>query len=145
MRAATFIEHTLTQIVPELSDTANDEYTEDEVRDAASDTIVTAVEERDRMEDAIWKKRRDHELKHAFEEAKEQEQIAKYAEQPLVLARRALSNVEAIPAERSALQEAVEAGMRGRVWMKSRCSRRYGSGHIVPNGVALLHTWCTIE
>ena len=66
---------------------------------------TTAVEERDLLEEALWRKKRQDELKSFYEDAKEQEQITKDRERPLALAKRALKNIKAISPSKSKLEE----------------------------------------
>lgn len=67
--------------------------------------FTTTVEERDLQEEAIWRKRRQDNLKSIYEDAKEQEQIVKDSVRPLALAKRALKNISAIPKKKSKLKE----------------------------------------
>ena len=69
------------------------------------DTFSTATEEVDVREETHWKGKHEKSLKLFYEDAKEQEQILKDTERPLALAKRALRNIEAIPADRGKLSE----------------------------------------
>ena len=66
-----------------------------ETRD--DEEIQTLIEKRDLQEEAIWRAKRKPKLKEYFEDAKERENIIKDMERPIVLAKRALHNIAAIP------------------------------------------------
>jgi DNA-directed RNA polymerase beta' subunit len=79
---------------------------EDEGEDKVDDsTFSTATEEGDIREERYWESKHEPTLKSFYEDAKEQEQIVKDTERPLTLAKRALRNVDAIPADREKLSE----------------------------------------
>ncbi|MFB0515841.1 MAG: hypothetical protein ACETWG_04445 [Candidatus Neomarinimicrobiota bacterium] len=67
--------------------------------------IQTAIEARDLHEEAVWKAARKNELKTLFEDAKEKEKIIKDTERPIVLAKRALNNINGIPLEPDKLDD----------------------------------------
>ena len=86
---------------------SNTEETEDEDYDEPRDDegIQTEIETRDLQEEVVWKTARKKELKVFFEDAKEKEKIIKDIARPIVLAKRALNNITAIPKDPNQLND----------------------------------------
>lgn len=61
--------------------------------------VTTASEEEDLREETAWRENRKEMLKSIFEDAKEQKNIHDNSEKPLILAQRALNNIQGIPNE----------------------------------------------
>lgn len=90
-----------------LESAPREEIEEEEDREDTVDpsTFSTVAEGVDAREEAYWKGKHEETLKSFYQDAKEQEQIVKDTERPLALAKRALRNIEAIPADRGKLLE----------------------------------------
>lgn len=85
--------------IEEDIDEVDDENIEDE------STFSTSSEEKDLQEEAIWRKSHTDTLKNYYEDAKEQEQIIKDSQKPLILAKKALKYIKAVPEKKKVLQE----------------------------------------
>ncbi|WP_299521539.1 hypothetical protein, partial [Winogradskyella sp.] len=68
-----------------------------------NELLTNAQIQKDLMEEKNWINLVKHELKSRYQDAKEQEQIQKDTEQPELLAKRALKNINAIPHDEQAL------------------------------------------
>ncbi|MDP8207409.1 MAG: hypothetical protein P9L92_12145 [Candidatus Electryonea clarkiae] len=73
--------------------------TDEEIEDNESIDVSakpTIVEQRDKLEETLWRQKHDKALKEYFEDAMETAQIIQDSKQPLTLAKKALKNINAI-------------------------------------------------
>lgn len=88
------------------ADLEDDDLDEDD--DANEDdegTILTTTEEEDRREESVWSDNNKSKLDAIYEDAREQKSIHDKTEKPQQLAKRALNNIQGIPADGSKLTD----------------------------------------
>jgi len=88
-------------------DTRYDDNDEDPIENGEEENggAITASEEEDIREETAWVKNRKDALKSIFEDAKEQKNIHDNSEKPLILAQRALNNIQGIPDDENKLTD----------------------------------------
>jgi len=85
---------------------ASEENEDEEIDEIVEDDhIKTIIEEKDLKEEAAWRKARKPQLKAILEDAMEQDKIRKDSERPIILVRRALNNLDAIPLDPEKLKD----------------------------------------
>ena len=94
--------------------------------------IASAVEDRDNREEELWKKKRSNKLKTFYEDAKEQVQIVRDSERPIVLARRALRNIQAIPEDPERLDEPDLDAVLSTIILETNARRKIARKNPVP-------------
>jgi hypothetical protein len=77
----------------------------DEEEENNNNVPISATEEEDKREDLAWRENRKGILQGIFEDAKEQKKISDNAEKPLILAQRALNNIQGIPNDKEKLAD----------------------------------------
>lgn len=90
-----------------FEDTSSDASDDDllENGEEGDDRAITASEEEDIREERVWRENRQKVLKPIFEDAREQKTIHDNSEKPLILAQRALNNIQGIPDDRNKLTD----------------------------------------
>jgi hypothetical protein len=109
----------------ELRFTRSEEEIEEDFDNSDTEsTFTTSTEERDLHEEALWRERHQTKLKSYYEDAKEQEQIIKDSKKPLLLAKRALKNLNAIPEDSEKLEDPEMDDVLGKIISRTNTLRK---------------------